>query len=77
MVTIPTKNAVIVVSTGGEMSQLVKLELLSLLRDTARRMRENADNPPSSLSLPMLKIAKELEQEAHDLEVTALGGGRY
>jgi hypothetical protein len=55
------------------MSQLVKLELLSLLRDTARRMRENADNPPSPPSLPMLKIAQELEQEAHDLEVAALG----
>lgn len=56
------------------MSQLLKLELLSLLRDTARRMRENADNPPNSLSLPMLKIAKELEREAHDLKVIALAG---
>jgi hypothetical protein len=58
------------------MSQLLKLELLSLLRNTAQRMRENAVDPPSSLSLPMLKIANELEQEADDLQVTTLGAGR-
>ena len=57
------------------MTQLLKLELLSMLLGTARRMRENAANPSGSSSVPMLDIATQLEQEARDLEAAALSEG--
>ena len=49
----------------------VKLEILRFLRDTARRMREVGADTANSVSAELLRMAKELDQEADDLEVVA------
>ena len=54
------------------MSQLLKLELLSLLRDTARRMRDNSDDCAGGHNGSILDLAVQLEKEARELEIATL-----
>lgn len=50
--------------------QIVKREQLRFLRDTARRMRELADPVgPNNMRSEMLRLSREIDQEADDLEV--------
>ena len=54
------------------MSQLLKLELLSLLRDTARRMRGNSADCAGGQNGSILSLAIQLEKEARELEIATL-----
>lgn len=51
--------------------QSVRLEILRFLRATARRMREVATDTANSVSAELLRMAKELDQEADNLEIVA------
>ena len=53
--------------------QIVKREQLRFLRDTARRMRELAEPvAPDNMRSEMLRLSREIDQEADDLEVISL-----
>ena len=54
------------------MSQLLKMELLNLVRNTARRMRDNSGQSEYGQDDPFLSLATQLEQEADELEIATL-----